>query len=93
MKQVEGHSRTGKCRGGTSQYTERNQASEGYSRTAQRERQVKIPEKTERARGTHELESIEGEPSQDMGRNRASEGVLTRWRAQRGGTSQNTVRN
>src|SRR6267142_268650 len=40
----------------------------------QRERQVRTQKQTEQARGTHQLESAEGETSQDTETNRASKG-------------------
>jgi hypothetical protein len=58
-------------KGGTSQDTERNQASEGYAHSVERKRSdhVRISKESERARGTHNLSSAKGRTSQNAERN------------------------
>jgi len=71
-----GHSPTGECRG-RDKSGHRNKLSKQGALTfwrVQRERQVRTQKQTEQARGTHILESAEGETSQDTETNRASKG-------------------
>jgi hypothetical protein len=80
--ELEGHSLAGE---GISQNTERKRAKGGYSLAKERKVRDKLGFQTkasERARGTHPLESEEGETSQVTPKERESEGLPTHLRAQ-----------